>query len=204
MKPGDIEATFFGTEEQTPAVAMEVGSDGAPHEAKRPLPPSESGRLVWVMAAGLVVGGLGTALYLFTSDLRGNGAGVVEQAIEDAGATQVAEDATPDAGEEELVLAPEVEVDAGPATVAVAPVPPVKDAGNAAVVAVEPVAVKDAGAVAVVIPAVKDAGSAVAVIAPAAVDAGAAKGRRRGRTGCRNGESRSGSGRVGRLRRAHL
>ncbi len=169
--PQDLEASFFGTEEQTPAVLTDaVAADEAvaPQVAR---PPSDSGRLVWVVMLGLFVGGLGTAAYLFTTDW---GATETTEPV-----LPVVTEATPDAGEAPMVVAPAVVedagaevaaavdvVDAGAGQVAVAPA--VKDAGAA--VAVVPVV--DAGAVAVA-PAVKDAGSAVAV-APAVKDAGTA------------------------------
>ena len=151
-QPPEIEATFFGTEEQTPAVLMEAGP---PPDA---MPPKTGIRFAWVAVAGLAVGGGITALYLFTQQPGDGNGHVAVNAEVDAGAAVV--EVEPDAGEPELVLVP-VAVDAG----AVVVTPVVKDAGA---VAVAPV-VKDAGAIAVVL-VVKDAG-AVAV-APGVPDAG--------------------------------
>jgi len=166
-QPHELEASFFGTEEQTPAVLMDAAAADEAVAAKPA--PSESGRLLWVVAAGLLVGGLSTAAYLFSSEWGSTDIPVTEDTTLDAGGEAVA--ALPpgdfDAGAEE----PAVE-DAGEAAVVEAPSP--KDAGAAAV-AVEAPKEKDAGAAAGVVeaPAPKDAGAAV-VVAPVAAppDAG--------------------------------
>ncbi|MBL8952231.1 MAG: response regulator [Myxococcaceae bacterium] len=169
-KAPDVEASFFGTEEQTPAVLMDVAAADEAAEA-RALQPSESGRLIWVVAAGLLVGGLSTAIYLFSSEGEGD-VPIAEEASLDAGADAVAV-VVPgelDAGDE----APP-EGDAGSATAVVeAPPPAVVDAGAAvAVVEAPPVVVKDAGPAVVVAPPVvevADAGAQVAVAPQAAGD----------------------------------
>jgi hypothetical protein len=151
----EAEAAFFdgGVEEPTPVVMTGT-------------PPADRGRMVWVIAAGLIVGGAATAIYLVLQEPRS--VDVPDHpvvAVVDAGAVEpvVIQD-VPDAAEE-VVAVPEI-VDSG-----LAAVPEVNDAGA---VAVAPVvnAVPDAGAAVVVAPVVKDAGAAV--VAVQVPDAGAA------------------------------
>jgi Flp pilus assembly protein TadD len=159
----ELEATFFGTEEQTPAVLTELPSTDP--SAKITPAPAESGRLLWVVVAGLLVGGIGTALYLFGSQWGSSGTQtppVVDEGGPDAGGAAVAFAPDLEDAGDELALLP---VDAGAevhdagALALVAP----KDAGAVAVMAAR----VDAGAVA---KAAADAGASVAV---ATVDAGA-------------------------------